>query len=135
MDTLIFIEALFLAALGLFTLAFVISSIWERERRAALVGGVVFLILLGGEIGLFALRAAGFFESTLGFLILLVGLIVPVVVLLLLIRTGRNPRALQGTMGYIVGEVKRFDEREQVFSRGFFSPGSDQYKSYYAEHP
>jgi len=135
MDALIFIEALFLAALGLFTLAFVISSIWEREKRAALIGGVTFLILLGGEIGLFALRAVGFFESTPGFLILLVGLVIPVAVLLLLIRIGRNQRALQGTKGYIIGEVKRFDEREQIFSRGFLPPGSEQYQAFYSEHP
>lgn len=135
MDTLIFIEALFLAALALFTLTLVVSSIWEREKRAALIGGVAFLILLGGAIGLFALRAAGFFQSTSGFVILLVGLVIPVAVLLLLIGTGRNPRALQGTTGYIVGEVKKFDEREQVFSRGYLPPDSEQYQAFYGEHP
>ncbi len=135
MDTLIFVEAVFLAALALFTLSFVISNIWEREKRAALIGGVAFLILLGGEIGLFALRAVGFFQSTLGLLILLVGLVIPVAVLLLVIRIGRNPRALQGTKGYIVGKVERFDEREQVFSRGYLPPGSEQYQAFYSEHP
>lgn len=135
MDILIFIEALVLAVLSLVTLAFTISSIWEREDRAALIGGVTFLILLGGEIGLFSLRAGGFFESTLGFLILLLGLVIPVAVLLLWIRIGRNQRALQGTEGYIIGKVKRFDEREQVFSRGYLPPGSEQYRAFYDEHP
>lgn len=133
---LIFLEALVLAVLALFTLAFVISSVWEQERRAASMGGVTFSVLLGGEIGLFALRTVGFFESTPGFLILLVGLVIPVTALLLLVRTGRNPRALQGTKGYIVGEVKRFDEREQVFARNrALPPGSEQYRIFYSAHP
>ena len=136
MDALILIEALFLAALALLAFAFVISSIWERERRAALVGGVAFLILLGGEIGLFALKAVGFFQGAPGFLLLLVGLVVPVVAVLLLIPTGVNPRALQGTKSYIVGEVKRFDEREQVFARNQpLPPDSERYRQIYSEHP
>jgi predicted tellurium resistance membrane protein TerC len=109
MDILIFVEALVLAVLALVTLAFTISSLWEREERAALIGGVTFLILLGGEIGLFALRAGGFFESTPGFLILLLGLVIPVAVLLLWIRIGRNQRALQGTKWHSQVEAERRD--------------------------
>lgn len=136
MDALVFIEALVIAALASVTLAFVISSVWEREKRAFLIGLVTFLILLGGEISLLVLREAGFFQSTLGLALLLVGLVIPVVVLLLVIRTGRNPRALQGTQGYIVGEVKGFDEREQVFARNrSLPPGSEQYQAFYSEHP
>jgi reductive dehalogenase len=134
-DALIFIEALFLLALVLFTLSFVISSIQERERRAALIGGVIFLVLLAGVIGLFALRTVDFFESTPGLLILVVGLVISFAVLLLFIRIGRNPRAQQGAKGYVVGEVHRFDEREQVFSRGFLPPDSEQYQAFYREHP
>jgi len=135
-DILIFIEALFLAVFALFTFVFVISSIWEREKRAAIIGGVTFCILLGGEIGLFALETAGFFQSIPGLLILLVGLVIPVAALLLLIRPGQNPRALQGTKGYIVGEVERFDERDQVFARNRSLPsGSEQYRAFYSEHP
>jgi hypothetical protein len=134
-DALVIIEALFLLAVALFTLSFVISSIWEREGRAALIGGVAFLIPLGGMIGLLALRAAGFFESTAGLVILVLGFVLSFAVLLLLVRVGRNPRAEQGTKGYIVGKVKRFDEREQVFSRAFLPPDSDQYQAFYREHP
>jgi hypothetical protein len=136
MDALIFIEALFLAALALLAFAFVISSIWEREKRAALIGGVAFLILLGGEIGLFALKAGGFLQGTPGFLLLLVGGVIAVVALLLLMPIGANPRALQGTKGYTVGEVKRFDEREQVFARNQALPAdSERYQQLYSEHP
>ncbi len=135
-DALIFIEALSLAIVALFTLAFFISSIWERERRAALIGVVALVVLLAGEIGLFALRAVGFFQGTAGFVILLIGLVLPVAVLLLLVGTGRNQRALQGTKGYVVGEVKRFDEREQVFARNELPPDDqERYRKFYSEHP
>jgi reductive dehalogenase len=135
-DVLIFIDALSLAVLALFTLAFVFSSLWEKERRAAIIGGMAFCILLGGEIGLFALKAVDFFQSTPGLLILLAGLVFPVGALLLLIRTGQNPRALQGTKGYILGKVRRFDERDQVFARNrSLPPGSEQYRMFYSEHP
>jgi len=56
MNTLIFIEVLVLAVLTLFTLAFLISNIWEREKRAACIGGVIFFILMGTEVGLLPLR-------------------------------------------------------------------------------
>jgi reductive dehalogenase len=134
-DALVVIEASFLLAVALFALSFVISSIWEKEARAALIGGVILLILLGGEVALLALRATGFFQTTLGLLILVVGLVVTIALLLLFVRMGRNPRAQQGTEGYIVGDVTKFDEREQVFSRGFLPPGSEQYQRFYAEHP
>ena len=135
-DALVFIEALSLAVFTLVTFAFAISSLWEKEKRAAIIGGAIFCVLLGGEIGLVALKAVGFFQSTPGFLLLLAGLVIPVAALLLLIRTGRNPRALQGTKGYIVGEVERFDEREQVFARNrSLPPGSEQSRVFYSEHP
>ena len=135
-DALIFVDALFLAVLALVTFAFVISSVWEGEKRAIFIGGVAFCILLGGEVGLFALKTVGFFQSMLGLVVLLVGLVISVAVLLLLIRTGQNPRALQGTKGYIVGEVEGFDEREQVFARNrVLPPGSEQYRAFYSEHP
>jgi reductive dehalogenase len=36
----------------------------------------------------------------------------------------------------IIGDVKRFDERETVFARtGSLRPGSEQYEAFYAEHP
>jgi reductive dehalogenase len=134
-DALVFVEALFLLAAALLTFSFVISSIWEREKRAVLIGGVIFLVLMGGGIGLLALRTTGFFRSTTGVLILVVGLVTSLAVLLLTVRIGRNPRAQQGTEGYIVGNVARFDEREQVFSRGYLSPNSEQYRTFYDEHP
>jgi hypothetical protein len=134
-DVLVLVEALFLLAVALLTSSFVISSVWERERRAALIGGVVLLVLVGGGISLLALRAAGFFQSTPGTLILLAGLVISLAVLLLFFPTGRNPKAQQGAAGYVVGKAGRFDERDQVFSRGHLSPDSEQYRAFYREHP
>jgi len=135
-DVLFFMEALFLAVVALLTFAFVISSMWERERRAAFIGGLILAILLGGGTGLFGLKAGGFFQSAPGFLTLLAGLVIQLAALFLFIPIGRNPRALQGAKGLIVGGVKRFDEREQVFSRNrALPPGSEQYRMFYGEHP
>jgi hypothetical protein len=56
--------------------------------------------------------------------------------LLLVRRSGANPGALEGTKGLIVGEVKRWDEREIVFTRNaFLQPGSEQYDELYGAHP
>ncbi len=135
MDVLILVEGLFLLAVALFTFSFVISSIWEREKRAALIGGLILLAPVGAGIGLVALRAAGFFQSVSGILILAAALIVSLAVLLLFIRTRRNPRAQRGATGYVIGSAERFDEREQVFSRGYLPPNSEQYQAFYSEHP
>ena len=135
MDIPVFVEALFLLAAALFTFSFVISSIWEKESRAALIGSVGLFALAGVGFGLLALRAAGFFHGTPRILILLAGLVVSLAALLLLLPIGRNPRALQGASGYIAGKVERFDEREQVFSRGYLPPDSEQYRAFYREHP
>jgi len=55
----------------------------------------------------------------------------------LLIPSKRPSRALQGTHGYVVGEVQRADERDIVFARNrSIRPGSDEYRLYYEElHP
>ncbi len=87
MDVLVFVEALFLLAVALLASSFVISSIWETERRAALIGGVVLLVLVGVGIGLFALRAVGFFQRTPGLLILVAGLVISLTALLFFVRT------------------------------------------------
>lgn len=132
---LFYIEAITLTILGLFTLTFILSSIWERERRAVFIGSLIFIYILGIEILLIALNKAGYFQSTLGLVILLVGLALPVGFLLLLIRIGRNQRALEGAKGYIVGEVKRVDERDIVFARGDLRSDSEEYRAYYRDHP
>jgi reductive dehalogenase len=56
--------------------------------------------------------------------------------ILLVRQTPVNPKALQGTRGAIVGDVKRFDERDVVFARNrTIRPGTDQYRTYYQMRP
>jgi reductive dehalogenase len=136
-SVLVSIGILFLAIIAFFSLAFVVSSIWERERRAALIGGLISCVLLGLIAVLFVIRETGFFRTTIGLTVLLAGLIVMAGAFLLMSkRTAQNPRALEGTKGYVVGEVERFDERNQVFARNrSLPPDSEQYRAFYSEHP
>jgi reductive dehalogenase len=118
-------NGVFLAAATVFTW----DSIREKERRAVKVGfaAILAMIVLGVIILLFpGLR--WFAGILLGIFIL--------IFLLLLIPGGSNPRAKEGTEGYIVGEVGRVDERDIVFARNrSLPPGSEVYKRYYQMHP
>ena len=38
-------------------------------------------------------------------------------------------------MGYVVGDVKKVDERDIVFARNKLKPGSKEYDAYYEAHP
>jgi reductive dehalogenase len=135
-DVMIIVESVALALLSLVTLAFVVSSAWEREKRAALIAGLALCILLAGELGLFVLHAVGFFDSPVGFLALLAAGLVPVGMLVLLIPTGRNAKASLGTSALVVGDVERFDEREHVFARNrSLPPDSKEYRTFYTSHP
>lgn len=135
-DVMILVESVALALLSLVTLAFVVSSAWEREKRAALIGGLALCILLVSELGLLILNTVGFFDSTLGFLTLLAALLIPVGMVVVLIPTGRNAKALLGTSALIVADVERFDEREQVFARNrSLPPDSEEYHTFYTKHP
>ncbi|MBI5446320.1 MAG: hypothetical protein HY900_34540 [Deltaproteobacteria bacterium] len=130
-------EVLLLGAAALFTLGFVVSSVREKEKRAALIGGALSAGLLAAGLLVGAFSSAGFFGGS-GGLLLLVALLVATVapVLLLARRTAPNPRALEGTKGYVRGEVKRFDERDEVFARNrMLRPGTEPYRQFYAEHP
>ena len=84
-----------------------------------------------------ALVWAGFFNTKPGIVILIFGyLVAGLSAFFLLRRTPPNPRALKGTAGHIVGDVKRFDERETVFARvRSLRPGSEQYRTFYEKNP
>ena len=131
-----------LVTLGLFVqaaiaLSYLISSIWEKEKRASIFAAVQFI----GMAGLLILFAygwqIGFISTGPGSGILIFFLIGGVAIGVLLIRkTQSNPKALEGTKGLIVGEVKQPDERDIVFARNrSLRPGSEQYKAYYAMRP
>ncbi|MGD9114439.1 MAG: hypothetical protein PVI77_18905, partial [Desulfobacterales bacterium] len=118
-------------------LTYFISSIWEKERRASMFGGLQFLAMLAMLILLFYLYSAGFFYTTAGVIVLILVIIFGALTAAsLMMRLGANAKALQGTMGLIVGEVKRQDEREIMFARNrSLRPDSEQYKQFYKIHP
>ncbi len=118
MDVVVLIDALGLTAIALITLSMFISSIRERESRAAIVSGILFSAILVLLIVIFYLRNSGYFENAAGLwfpiLLLSIGIVASI---LLFLPIGTNPAALKGTGGLITGDVKRVDERDTVFSR------------------
>jgi reductive dehalogenase len=138
---MIYILLIFQAALVLgvvlFTLSFLITSLKEKEPRAAMMAGVLSVILIGLELCIYFLYTLGFFFHFVGML-MLVGAWVATgaVIYFLCRRTGPNRQALRGVDGYIVGQAQQFDEREQVFARErSLRPESAQYKEFYRTHP
>jgi len=134
---LIFIGAAGLGVQAFIGLSFFISCIWENEARATMFAAIQFIAMTALFAAFLILAKGGFFRTTPGLTTLLAGYGAAILgAFLLLRRTGQNPRALEGTRGLIVGDVKRFDERDHVFARNrSIRPGSEQYKAYYREHP
>jgi len=134
---LIFIAGLFLIINSIIGLSFFISCLQEKERRASLFAALQLLAMLLLLVFFFHLHSTGFFRTGAGITLLIAGLIVfGTLAFFLMRRTLPNPKALQGGKGLIVGEVKRFDEREIVFARNrSLRPGSEEYKTFYASHP
>lgn len=86
---------------------------------------------------IFVLYNTGFLHTTAGGIVLvLVFIFGGLVVASLVIRIGKNTKALEGTRGLISGNVSRQDEREIVFARNrSLPPGSKQYQRFYESHP
>ena len=112
---LILVLALGLAVQACVGLWFLLSCIWEKEPRATVFAWLQFLGMLGLLIVFLILAWVGFFETDVGFTILVGATLLAVLgALLALVRMGKNPKALLGTQGLMVGPVKRSDERDQV---------------------
>jgi hypothetical protein len=122
---------------ALIGLSYFVSSIWEKESRASIFGGLQFLGMLIVVILLYSLYSAGFFHTTPGVLVLILSLVIGIsLTIFLVIPLGVNARALEGSRGLIVGEVHRQDEREIMFARNrSLPPGSEQYAQFYEIHP
>ena len=118
-------------------LSYLISCLWEKESRAALYAGLQFLLMLGLATLLFYLEATGRFGAATGRAVLILGLFLSCGILVLLsLKIGSNPKALQGTRAMMVGSVKRWDERDIVFARNrTIRPGTEQYQTYYELRP
>jgi reductive dehalogenase len=138
METILFAIAVLASIVqAIIGLSYFVSCIWEKELRATFLGGLQFLGMLGVVIFLFYINAAGFFQTGLGRTLLIIGLVVAAGACFFLMRkAGQNQKALKGTEGLMVGEVKRPDERNIVFARNrTIRPGSEQYQAYYQMHP
>ena len=136
-NSLFFIEALSFIILAFIGLAFFISCIREREKRATFFAGLQFLGMVLVVIVFFSLKKTHFFETIPGIVLLILGFFLGLVAVYFFARkTVANQKALEGTKGLICGEVERTDEREIVFARNrSLRPGSEQYTAFYAEHP
>jgi hypothetical protein len=122
------------AAIGL---GYLVSSIWEQEKRASFFAGVQFLAMAGALILLIYWWASGFLATASGIGIVICLLVGGIAIGIMLIRkTHVNQKALEGARGCITGDVKRFDERDVVFARNrTIRPGSEQFKAYYQMRP
>jgi len=136
-DFLVLLAALGLVVQAIIGLSYFLSSIWEKERRASLFGGLQFLGMLGVLVVFLLLARAHFFSTSLGLALLVCGYVMAgLAVFFFMRKSGANANALKGARGLIRGEVKRFDEREQVFARNrSLPPGSKEYAAFYKEHP
>ncbi len=104
-------------------IAFVITSIRESERRAALVSALVCLLLSAAWSGWYA----GF--SSRPAILILPAAAVWLAALLFFCPTGRA----RGLRILELGE--RVDERDVIFSREEYEPGTDRYEEYYRRRP
>ncbi len=122
------------AAVSILTAGTLRTSIREREWRAAGFSGLLIIGLLGMAVLGFKGHLRG---GSFTWVFLLIG--GPAFVLLpifMLIPFGKYEKVLHGTEGYIVGEVTRFDERDQVFARNrSIRPQSKEYEDFYGRHP
>ncbi len=137
LGVLISIAALALTGLALIGLGFLVSSVQEREEKATAFAALQLAAMLILVLTFFFLLRAGFFETALGIVLLVGGIAAGAVAGFLLLRSsGANPRALEGTRGLIVGEVKRWDEREIVFARNrYLQPGTEEYREILQRSP
>jgi reductive dehalogenase len=134
---LLFVIGLLFTTQAFIGLCFLLSSIWEKEKRASAFAVLQFLGMLGFLILFLVLWKSRFYETGPGVAALIAALIlVAVAAFFLLRRTAPNETALKGTMGHVVGQVKRYDEREIMFARNrSLRPGSEEYKTFYGQHP
>ena len=134
---LVALAALALGVLAFLSIAFYVSCIHERERRASALAAVISGVVVVALIRFLAAALEGFFDTPAGVLTLAaICAVLAIGGFLFVRRTAPNVRALAGTHGRIVGEVNRFDERDQVFARNrTLRPGTKQYDAFYAEHP
>lgn len=134
---LLVIGGIALAVQAFIGLSFLISCIWEKEKRATVYALLQFVGMMAAFLIFLVLSIKGVFHTTSGAVVLIVGYIgAAVVSFLLLKKSPPNPAALKGTKGLIRGYVNRYDEREVIFARNrSLQPGTEQFDAFYKEFP
>ncbi len=132
-----YLVALGLASQALIGLSFLISCIWEKEKRATFYALLQFLGMAALFILFIVFIQHDFSGTTLGNQIFLSGFISALILAFLLLRrTKINQNALKGTKGLILGKVERQDERSIIFARNrAMRPGTKEYQQFYEEYP
>lgn len=108
-----------------------LTSLYEKEKRAQNISFV-------GTLAITVFLVLMFFKvitiPPLITVIIAAGLSLAWIAVL--IPSGINPKALEGTNAHIVGEVKKIDQRDTAIERhSLLYPGMEQYKEYYSRHP
>jgi len=136
-DIIILIGAFALGIQAVIGLSFLIACIREKEKRASFFAALQFMGMASILFIYLILERSGFLRTASGLVLVIVGyLIAGLVAFFMVRRTEPNQKALKGTEGYVLNQVKRFDERMQVFARNrCLRPGSEQYSQFYKEHP
>ena len=133
---LVFVMGLALASQAMIGLAFLISCFSEHEKRASVFAGIqlLFMLLI---LGLFIwLERSDVFSTDFGQASLAIAIGAGIFGVFLVVRkTAPNDKALQGTQGLIMGEVKRYDEREMISVRNKLRPGTTYYNQFYQLFP
>jgi reductive dehalogenase len=110
-------------------LLFSYESYKEQETRALKVGlfGTFVLLMLGVAVVMLpAIRIPYFIAACIA---VFAGLIFALPI-------KSKARSLQGAMGYVEGNITRFDLLDTVFSRfSLVKPGTDIYETYYQKYP
>ncbi len=132
MDQLdIFTLVLLLVDIGFLAgaLYFSFESIREKERRAPKMGlGLALIALIIGILLVVMPSCRVFFAVFFSFVIAFA--------LSLALKRSKDPRALKGANGHLVGAAERPDERDIPFARQrSLPPGSEYYQRYYKMHP
>lgn len=110
---------LFLASGG-----FILTALFEREWRAATVAAILSLPACGGWFSILVWLPAYRPQIVLGTLVLSV-----ISITLLLLPLGKQE-------GLRIGrEQERVDERDTIFARARYRPGTAEYQDYYSRHP
>lgn len=101
----------------IFTFWFAISSLRENETRAGLLGLLV-PVAMAVALGIYAwAQNAGLLSNPVAQGVQIVfGALIALFTVLMFVPLGRNPKALEGTKGMLVGEAEKLSQKDTAFS-------------------